>query len=104
MKRLTKPAAEILREEIEAGNVAYTLEAHLMLYGSCRTFQPKPAVKPTRARPGTKEKVEVMRMRVALGQSLNHPKDNLTPLEPSNRIPQYVPGLQEIDLGKVAWE
>ena len=104
MKRLTKPAAEILREEIEAGNVVYTLETHLMLYGSCRTFTPKPAVKPTRARPGTKEKVEVMRMRVALGQTLTHPKDNLTPLEPSNRIPQYVPGLQEIDLSQVAWD
>jgi len=102
MKRLTKPAAQILREEIEAGNVVYNLEAHLMLYGSCRTFEPVPAAQPTRAKPGTKEKVEVMRLRVQLGQATLHPKDNTTPLEPTGRVPQYVSGLREIDLSQIA--
>jgi hypothetical protein len=38
-------------------------------------FVPVPAGAPTTARPGTKEKMDVMRMRMILGQALYHPKD-----------------------------
>jgi len=101
MKRLAKPAAAILRKEIEAGRVLYTLETHLMLFGSCRTFEPVPAVAPTMAQPGSDEKIEVMRYRVSVGQSLTHPADSRRPLKPANKIPRYIPGLVEIDLSQI---
>ena len=38
-------------------------------------FQPKPVTWPTRARPGTKEKLRVMMVRVARGEEVFSPQD-----------------------------
>lgn len=68
LKRYRKAINELLRKRKRAGTKQPP---------RCweEDFQPVPAGGPTQARPGTYEKLEVMRARWALGQQLYHPKD-----------------------------
>lgn len=52
-------------------NIYHALE----VYGHDEDFQPKPCVMATHFRPGTLEKMEVLRTRVELGQEIFHPCD-----------------------------
>jgi len=78
MKKKKAPATELdrLRLAIDYGRAPRTVHSDLLLRGHDEDFMPAPADWPTAALAGSPEKVEVMRLRVELGQSLWHPNDN----------------------------
>lgn len=47
----------------------------ILFHGDESRFRPKPCSKPTKARPGSEEKIRVIRARVAAGEELWHPAD-----------------------------
>jgi len=96
MKRLKPRDAALLRQRIERGEVQATLDTCLMIHGTCTLFEPKPASTQTCAKPGTSEKIEVMRQRVSMGENLWHPEDNATPTTPSGRLDPYQPAIREL--------
>jgi len=99
MNRLKPHDAALLRQRIERGEVQLTLETYILLNGSCRRFQPKPASAPTTAKPGSSEKIAVLRARIERGEHLWHPSDNQTPLPPvCNRVGPYQPAIRELTL------
>ncbi len=61
-------------------------------------YEPKPASEPTTARPGTKQKVEVLRARVELGETLWHPLDDDTPPEPCSTSITRLPNIREVKI------
>lgn len=104
MRRVKPHIADALRSRIELGELVLTLEVALMIHGSCKFFEPKPASQPTSARPGSSEKIEILRERVSMGESLWHPDDNATPKAPSGRLEPYLPAIRElsVELSEVA--
>ena len=102
VKRLKRPAADELRSRIDSGELAATLETALMTDGSCKRFEPKPASESTCAKPGSLEKIEVLRQRVAAGESLWHELDDRSPTLPPARLEPYQPGIREFELLEVA--
>ena len=65
-----------LRLAIDYGKVPRTVHTDLMLRGHDEDFADVSAAWPTDALCGSAEKIEVLRARVELGQSLWHPSDN----------------------------
>ncbi len=59
-------------------------------------FKPQPAAERTSARPGSQAKIEVMRLRVELGQSLYHRDDEPIPLPVRESSTGYVAGIREV--------
>ncbi len=78
MKKKKAPATELdrLRLAIDYGRAPRTVHSDLLLRGHDEDFKPAPADWPTDALCGSSEKIEVLRARVELGQSLWHPNDN----------------------------
>lgn len=75
-KKAIPTANDRLRLAIDYGKVPRTVHTDLILYGHDEDFIPVNAIWPTSALCGSTEKIEVMRLRVELGQSLWHPNDN----------------------------
>jgi len=76
-KKQAKPTANNrLQLSIDYGKVPRTVHTDLMLRGHDEDFMPVPAQWATDALCGSSEKIEVLRARVELGQSLWHPNDN----------------------------
>ncbi len=76
-KKQAKPSANNrLQLSIAYGKVPRTVHTDLMLRGHDEDFMPVPAQWATDALCGSSEKIEVLRARVELGQSLWHPNDN----------------------------
>jgi len=76
-KKQAKPTAmDLLRADIEAGRVARTVHTDLILYQHDMDFEHVAASWSTAALAGSREKIEVMRLRVELGESPFHPNDN----------------------------
>ena len=76
-KKAAKPTEhDRLRLAIDYGKVPRTVHTDLILYGHDEDFIPVNAIWPTSALCGSAEKIEVMRLRVELGESLWHPCDN----------------------------
>jgi len=67
---------DLLRADIEAGRVARTVHTDLILYQHDMDFEHVAASWSTAALAGSREKIEVMRLRVELGESPFHPNDN----------------------------
>ena len=61
----------MIRRRVDPQNVF----EFIMVYGDESRFRPKLPAKPTKHRPGSAEKVEVLRRRVEAGESLWHPDD-----------------------------
>lgn len=72
-----------------------TVFSDLLERGHDEDFEGVPATDPTEAAAGTEAKIEVMRLRVELGQSLWHPLDSREQAEPTERV-RYVPGIREL--------
>ncbi len=75
-KKAIPTANDRLRLAIDYGKVPRTVHTDLILYGHDEDFIPVNAIWPTSALCGSTEKIEVMRLRVELGESLWHPNDN----------------------------
>jgi len=75
-KKAIPTANDRLRLAIDYGKVPRTVHTDLILYGHDEDFIPVNAIWPTSALCGSTEKIEVMRLRVELGESLWHPCDN----------------------------
>lgn len=76
-KKAAKPTEhDRLRLSIDYGKVPRTVHTDLLLRGHDEDFADVPAAWPTAALCGSVEKIDVMRLRVELGQSLWHPNDN----------------------------
>lgn len=58
------------------------LFGYIVWHGDDYGFKPRPASKPTTARPGTKDKVAVLAARVVAGEELWHPADVVIQHEP----------------------
>ena len=63
-------------EGFAGGKQPRTIFTDLATVGHDEDFYPVPATHPTSALAGTVEKIEVMRIRVSLGQDIFHPSDN----------------------------
>jgi len=55
---------------------------HIFERGDDAEFEPRPAERPTTARPGTAEKIVVLAARVEAGEDLWHPNDVVIRCEP----------------------
>ena len=73
-----------------------TVHTDLDTLGHDEDFEPQPAAERTAARPGSPEKIEVMRRRVARGEALFHPDDEPIPLPPRETSEGYQPGIREM--------
>lgn len=96
MRRLKRDDALALMDSIECGEVVHTLDAELAITGSDKHYEPARLPQPTWARPGSLEKIEVLRQRVARGEHLWHERDDRSPGEPRDRMPTYVAGIREL--------
>ena len=76
--------------------VVRTIFSDLDWLGHDEDFTPTPAREPTLARPGSPEKLEVLRRRVARGEALFHPDDEPIPLPPRETSEGYQPGIREM--------
>lgn len=56
--------------------------AFIRVYGSDAGFEPRPAVMPTTAMPGTAEKIRVLAARLLAGEELWHPDDPVIAWQP----------------------
>ncbi len=59
-------------------------------------FIPRPAAERTASRPGSAEKIEVMRLRVELGQCLYHRDDDERVIPVRDTSTGYVSGIREV--------
>ncbi|MBK7092399.1 MAG: hypothetical protein IPH59_11880 [bacterium] len=66
-----------LRLAVDYGKVPRTVHTDLLLRGHDEDFVPTEARWPTDALAGSVEKIEVMRLRVEVGESLWHGNDNM---------------------------
>lgn len=64
-------STERMPERIGQDSVFAWLESHF----DCQDYVPRPAERPTRAWPGTAQKLAVLRRRAELGEDLWHPAD-----------------------------
>ncbi len=76
-KKATATELDKLRLAIDYGSAPRTVHTDLLLRGHDEDFKPTDARWPTAALCGSSEKIEVMRLRVELGESLWHPCDNM---------------------------
>lgn len=67
---------DLLRADIEAGRVVRTIHTDLLIYQHDEDFEHRPASWSTAALAGSRAKIEVMRLRVEIGESPHHPSDN----------------------------
>ena len=98
MPRLRRNDALSLLNQIELGLAPSNLDSWLLITGRDVDFEPRPAREPTSARPGSLEKIEALRQRVAAGESLWHPLDDGSPGEPRERVGAYRPAIREVEL------
>lgn len=75
-QKATATELDRLRLAIDYGRAPRTVHSDLLLRGHDEDFWPAPADWPTAELAGSPEKVEVMRLRVEVGQSLWHAHDN----------------------------
>ena len=77
-KKAVRPSPlDRLRLAVDYGQVPRTVHTDLLLRGHDEDFVPVEARWPTDALAGSVEKIEVMRLRVELGESLWHQCDNM---------------------------
>ena len=76
-KKATATELDKLRLAIDYGSAPRTVHTDLLLRGHDEDFMPTMARWPTDALAGSAEKIEVMRLRVEVGESLWHPCDNM---------------------------
>ena len=73
-----------------------TIFTDLATVGHDEDFSPIAASERTSARPGSLEKIEIMRERVARGEDLFHPDDARIPLPPRDSSTGFQPGIREM--------
>ena len=73
-----------------------TVHSDLLTLGYDDDFEPVPALERTSARPGSPEKIEVMRARVERGESLWHRDDDERVLPARDTSTGYRAGIREV--------
>jgi hypothetical protein len=75
--------AELVRRHMQLGHAPAWRFANIFEAVACEmehAFEPAPAKQPTRARPGSLEKIAVLSARADAGEELYHPLDEAIPL------------------------